>query len=224
MDFQLVKKYSFFLFLSLIAILGLVFNQTFVGYFNQLISLLEHSSPIFISLAVLVLTLFSLPIMPVELIAGLVFGAFWGTVYVAVGALIGAVLSFRMTRYFLHDWIIRKQQAKGNIIEVVSEVIDEKGWKAIALLRLCTVIPFSLLNYVLGLTKIKTSVYTWSSAIFMLPTIWLYVYIGSLGKDYMHHNDHSLWLKFIPVFFLLLIVSYIGRKFKAKKHQVLNND
>jgi len=48
------------------------------------------------------------------------------------------------------------------------------------LLRLSPVFPFNLLNYSLGLTKVRLSHYILASFIGMLPGTFLYVYLGSL--------------------------------------------
>ena len=54
------------------------------------------------------------------------------------------------------------------------------GFKIVVLLRLSPVLPFSALNYALGLTRVSLRDYVLGSWIGMLPGTVLYVYLGSL--------------------------------------------
>jgi uncharacterized membrane protein YdjX (TVP38/TMEM64 family) len=48
--------------------------------------------------------------------------------------------------------------------------------------RLSPVFPFTLLNYLLGLTTVRTSSYVLANLLGMLPGTFLYVYIGATAR------------------------------------------
>jgi uncharacterized membrane protein YdjX (TVP38/TMEM64 family) len=51
----------------------------------------------------------------------------------------------------------------------------------VALLRLSPIVPFSVSNYVYGVTPVRAGSYLAASALGMLPGTFLYVYLGHLG-------------------------------------------
>lgn len=57
--------------------------------------------------------------------------------------------------------------------------VAEEGWKVVVLLRLSPLVPFSMLNYFLGVTRLSFRAYLIATAIGMIPGILLYTYLGS---------------------------------------------
>ncbi|MGJ3241573.1 MAG: TVP38/TMEM64 family protein [Opitutales bacterium] len=113
--------------------------------------------------------------------AGLTFGLIGGTVAVSVASTTGAAIAFLLARYFLRDRF-KKQFADSARFQAIDRAIGREGGKIIFLLRLTPVIPFSLSNYLYGLTAVKFPAYVLASWLGMLPGTVLYVYIGTLGK------------------------------------------
>ncbi|MBY0401286.1 VTT domain-containing protein, partial [Myxococcota bacterium] len=64
----------------------------------------------------------------------------------------------------------------------IDRAIGEEGRRIVFLLRLSPVFPFNLLNYALGLTRVRLADYLVAS-LGMLPGTALYVYAGKLGGD-----------------------------------------
>lgn len=133
---------------------------------------------IFIGLYVLATLLF-LPGSVMTIAGGLLFGAVYGTLYNIIGAVIGASIAFLIARYLASNWVA--QRAKGRTKQILDGVA-KSGWRFVAVVRLVPLIPFNLLNYVLGLTRIPIFQYIIASAVFMLPGTFAYTYLGSLGK------------------------------------------
>ena len=65
----------------------------------------------------------------------------------------------------------------------VYRALSDDGFRIILLLRLSPVVPFSLLNYALGMTRVQTRHYIWATIIGILPGTFLYVYLGTLSSD-----------------------------------------
>lgn len=115
------------------------------------------------------------------LAGGAVFGLAHGTVYVFVAALIGATLAFLVARHLARPWVERRIAADPRFA-AIDRAIAAQGGRIVFLLRLSPLLPFNLLNYALGLTRVRLRDYVLASA-GMLPGTLLYVYSGSLAGE-----------------------------------------
>ncbi|MEM0896561.1 MAG: TVP38/TMEM64 family protein [Verrucomicrobiota bacterium] len=125
--------------------------------------------------------------------AGVVFGAVWGTVWVTLAANLGAFLAFITGRYFARDWV--QSKIEGNrYFRAIDEAVAQESWKVVGLVRLSPVMPFNLVNYAFGLTKVKLAPYVIMSIIGMIPGTILYVYIGSLARGQAMGKTTGEWI------------------------------
>lgn len=109
---------------------------------------------------------------------GAVFGLVLGSVWVFLGAAIGATLAFLIGRYLARGWVAN--QIEGNPkFQAIDQAIAHEGFKIVALTRLSPVFPFNLLNYGLGVTQVSLKDYV-LGFVGMIPGTVMYVYIGSL--------------------------------------------
>ena len=113
--------------------------------------------------------------------AGTLFGIVAGTAYVFVAATVAACAAFLLARTVARG-AIEKRIAGNARFSAIDRAIAVDGRRIAFLLRLSPVFPFSLLNYALGLTRIRFADYA-VACIGMLPGTLLYVYIGSLAGD-----------------------------------------
>jgi len=121
-----------------------------------------------------------LPGSVLTLAGGALFGPVLGTFYNLTGATIGATLAFLIARYLASDWVADK--TGGRLKQLINGVEDE-GWRFVAFTRLVPLFPFNLLNYALGLTRIKLSHYLLATYICMLPGAIAYTYLGYAGRE-----------------------------------------
>ncbi len=126
-------------------------------------------------------TIAFLPASLLTLAAGVVFGVVWGSVYVFVGATLGAIAAFLVGRYLLRGWVSRKV-ASNQKFTAIDTAVAQEGLKIVLLTRLSPVFPFNLLNYAFGVTGVTLKDYALGS-IGMIPGTIMYVYIGSLAGD-----------------------------------------
>ena len=113
--------------------------------------------------------------------AGALFGAVWGTLLVSVASTTAAALAFLIARHLARGAVERL--AHGNPrFAAIDQAIRDGGWRIVVLLRLSPVVPFSLSNYLYGLTPIAFGPYLLASWIAMLPATLLYVSIGAAGR------------------------------------------
>jgi uncharacterized membrane protein YdjX (TVP38/TMEM64 family) len=112
---------------------------------------------------------------------GLLFGVAAGTLYVFVAATLGACCAFLIARYVARGPVERRLEGNERFA-AIDHAIGREGRKITFLLRLSPVFPFNLLNYALGLTRVRLVDYAVAS-IGMLPATIVYVYVGSLLGD-----------------------------------------
>jgi uncharacterized membrane protein YdjX (TVP38/TMEM64 family) len=115
------------------------------------------------------------------LAAGAIFGVVRGVLYVLVGAVLGASAAFLIARYLARGAVERRVSANPRFA-AIDRAIATDGRKIVTLLRLSPVFPFNLLNYGLGLTKVRFVDFVVAS-VGMLPGTVLYVYSGKLAGD-----------------------------------------
>jgi uncharacterized membrane protein YdjX (TVP38/TMEM64 family) len=111
--------------------------------------------------------------------AGLLFGIGWGIVWAATGSVLGAVAGFCVVRYVNAGFVDLERNAR---IRPVLDRVQRGGWRAVALLRLIPVVPHSLANYGLGLTRMRLGSYAFGSLVGQLPMTIACVDLGAAGE------------------------------------------
>ncbi len=138
--------------------------------------------PVALAAAYVVACVFLLPGSLLTLGAGFAFGLFRGFLAVWVGSNVGAAAAFLVGRTLARGWV-EKKVASNPKFRAIDQAIGEQGFKIVFLVRLSPVIPFNLLNYGLGLTRVSFRAYVLGTFLGMLPGTVMYVYLGSLGKN-----------------------------------------
>jgi pyruvate/2-oxoglutarate dehydrogenase complex dihydrolipoamide dehydrogenase (E3) component/uncharacterized membrane protein YdjX (TVP38/TMEM64 family) len=109
------------------------------------------------------------------LAAGALFGLWWGTLLVSFASSLGALLAFLATRYLLRDLVHRRFEAQ---LRTVDSGIERDGAFYLFTLRLVPLMPFFLVNLLLGLTALPARTFYWVSQLGMLPGSLVYVNAG----------------------------------------------
>ncbi len=115
------------------------------------------------------------------LAAGAIFGLGKGTALVLIAATLGASAAFLVSRYVARGFVERRL-AGNERFAAIDRAIGTEGRKIVLLLRLSPIFPFNLLNYALGLTRVRFADYLVAS-VGMLPGTLLYVYYGKVAGD-----------------------------------------
>lgn len=115
------------------------------------------------------------------LAAGAIFGLAKGVVIVFIAAVLGSAAAFLVSRYVARGAIERRLTGNARFA-AIDRAVGAQGRKIVFLLRLSPVFPFNLLNYGLGLTKVRFADFLVAS-VGMLPGTLLYVYYGKLAGD-----------------------------------------
>jgi uncharacterized membrane protein YdjX (TVP38/TMEM64 family)/rhodanese-related sulfurtransferase len=114
------------------------------------------------------------------LAGGALFGPELGTVVNLTGATLGATAAFFATRLLLAD---RVRAMAGARVGQMMAGVEAEGWRFVAFTRLVPLIPFNVLNFVLGLTRIPASHYILTSLVCMAPATIGYTWLGWSGRQ-----------------------------------------
>lgn len=115
------------------------------------------------------------------LAAGAVFGLAAGVAYVFTGAMLGAAAAFLIARHLARGLIERRLAGRPRVA-AIDRAVARDGRRIVLLLRLTPVVPFNLLNYALGLSRIGFRDYLLAS-VAILPGTIVYVYYGTLLRS-----------------------------------------
>ncbi len=163
----------------------------FALWFKHVHRLVVHmgwAGPAVFVLIYIVGTVLLVPGIVMSIAAGLLFG-FWGIPIVSLGGTIGATFAFIIARYLARGALER--MAAGNAtFKAIDEAVSGHGGKLVTLLRLSPMIPFSISNYLYGLTDVKLAPYVLATWVGTIPTICLEVYLGAAGKVGLTGRHH----------------------------------
>lgn len=155
---------------------------------NILFSLFETAramgawGPPLIAAAYIPACLFLVPGMILALAAGYLFGMVAGAVTVWLGSTVGAAAAFIAGRVLARELVVAGMASNPKRART-DRVIAEHGFKFTLLLRLTPLVPFNLLNYLLGLSGISLGQFVLGSWIGMIPVTLMYVYLGTVLKE-----------------------------------------
>lgn len=126
-------------------------------------------------------TSFALPIgPPLSVTAGALFDRVLGTLLVSCASTSGAAAAFLLSRYLFRDAVERRW---GPRLEVVQRGVERDGAYYLLALRLSPLVPFTLINLAMGLTRMRLWTFWWVSQLGMLPITLLFVSAGvELGQ------------------------------------------
>jgi uncharacterized membrane protein YdjX (TVP38/TMEM64 family) len=171
--------------LALLAVVALLlFGRRLAAYIPRFAAAVDGLGPwgpvVFVAGYVVAAVAF-VPGSLLTLAAGAVFGVARGTVYVLIGAPLGAAAAFLVARHLARGAVERRLQGDARMA-IIDRAVARQGRKIVFLLRLSPLFPFNLLNYALGLTQVRFPDYLLAS-VGMLPGTLLYVYYGRVVGD-----------------------------------------
>lgn len=110
------------------------------------------------------------------LVGGAIFGLGWGTLIISFASSIGATLAFWAARFVLRDSLEARFGAR---LAEFNRGVEKEGAFYLFTLRLVPLVPFFVINLLMGLTQMKTRTYYWVSQLGMLAGTLVYVNAGT---------------------------------------------
>lgn len=164
-----------------------------------------------------------LPGAALTLIAGFLYGPVLGTAIVSPVSVLAATCSFLLGRTLARDWVGRRVATQPRFA-AIDLAVGRQGFKIVALLRLSPMFPFNVLNYALGLTRVRLRDFVVASWLGMLPGTVLYVYLGSLltsvndvvaggsGPSRPAAASWLYWLGLVATFGVVVVITRTARQ------------
>lgn len=125
-------------------------------------------------------TLLPVPKALFSLTAGVLFGPIAGIGVTLVGTTIGATAAFALSRVLGR---MPFEQVAGDRLAWLDDLLERHGLSAMIGLRLVPLVPFTLLNYAAGLTRMVVWRYVVATIVGVAPGASLYVLLGVWGRS-----------------------------------------
>ena len=216
MDFRLSKYIKILFSLIIIFVIGIVIYKVLsmdIGPsdIQKYVTSFGKFAPVIYILmfAVVPLTLFPDSILAIG--GGLIFGLFKGYLYTLIGALIGASLSFYISRKLGRSFLKKITKDK---LDYIEDMINSKGFFVILLLRLIPLFPFDVISYVAGLTSIKYRDFLFATIIGTIPGILVFTNIGAQSVNIA---SKSFYISIMALILLILLSIILKNKFIKMK-------
>lgn len=154
--------------------------------------------------------------VPGTLLTGLgaaIFGAYWGFVYVWIGAMIGAGAAFFIGRTLGRDFAA---SLIGDKLKKYDESIERNGFAAVLYLRL-VYFPFTAMNFGMGLTKVHFWDYWLGTGLGILIGTFVFTFfVGTLKEVWSSGNWAELFSFKVSISLGLFIFSFFIPKIIKK--------
>ncbi len=155
-----------------------------------------------------VATVAFVPGAPLTLAGGALFGPLWGTVLAVAGATLGAGGAFVLARRLGRDQV--EALAAGRLGQV-DRWLEQQGFLAVLYLRLVIIVPFNLLNYVVGITSVRRRDYLLATMIGIVPGAFAFAAFGDVALAALDGDlDALLSAQFLSAVALIVLLAAGG--------------
>ncbi|MBL7073042.1 MAG: TVP38/TMEM64 family protein [Candidatus Omnitrophica bacterium] len=155
--------------------------------------------------------LFFVPTMGLSIVAGVLFGPVWGTVYVVIGGAFSTCVGFYFARWIGKD-AVQRFYGSCKSAQKLDDWLRLQNRTAILSMRFFN-IPWDLVSYWAGCSKIKFKDFYLASLVALIPMSFLYTYFGS-----RIFSPHSRGFKIsLVLMFALGMIPFIRKKLQNQK-------
>lgn len=156
----------------------------------------------------------ALPATPLTLSAGYLFGLPMGVLITLGAGSVAACIGFLLSRTVLSPQIAAVA-AENEMYQKVNKAVEREGFKIILLLRLSPLLPFSISNYLFGLSKVSFSDFFLATMLGFMPGTFAYVYLASSARELLSESGGTPWyvyaLGLAATFVLLQQVAHVAK-------------
>lgn len=118
-----------------------------------------------------------------------IFGAYWGFLYVWIGAMVGASAAFWIGRTLGREFAA---SMIGNRLRKYDDAIERNGFATVLYLRL-VYFPFTAMNFGMGLTKVRFWDYFFGTGLGIIAGTFIFTFfIGALREVWASRNWENL--------------------------------
>ena len=218
-----VKKNAKLIIFGLLIMIIFLLNQRFgwsdylgntdnLKFLSEMIN--EHfllAALIYTGLTVVACVVLALPGVTFAILAAVLFGPWWGTLFCLIATTLGAIIAFIVGRFFLKDSIKPMVEKSSLLKRLLFDEADKSDIVLLAISRLVPLFPYNIQNFAYGITDISLAHYSLYTFVFMIPGVALYT-IGTAGFT----SGGNRWLYFGIAAVLLVFVMFLGWYIKRK--------
>ncbi len=163
-------------------------------------------APLIAIAAMVIVSFLPLPAETVAIANGMVFGRLYGFVLTWIGAMVAAFLAFCLARWLGRPLVYRFIPNK--MLSRFEQAVERRGAPFLLFVRMIPLVPYTVVNYGSGLSPVRMRTYLWTSAIGMIPPIFIFVSIGAMVME----KPWLGWATLAGVFVLLALLAWWSRK------------
>lgn len=150
---------------------------------------------------------------------GAFFGTFSAVIFVNIGSIIGAVITFASTRYIFGESLQLRYRMQ---LDRFNRELERHGRHYLITLRIIPILPAFIVNCLAGLTKVPFTTFIWTTAVGVLPGSAVYAFAGSRLREIRHPADILTWpfilaLLLMGLFSLLPVILSHGRRLRRDR-------
>jgi uncharacterized membrane protein YdjX (TVP38/TMEM64 family) len=145
---------------------------------------------------------------------GAVFGLEWGILLSQLGATLGAIGAFGVARYLFHGWLRRWFQHH-RIWHQLTRAIAQRPLSTVLASRISPLAPFSLVNFLFGLTAVDLKTYVIGTFWGILPLTVVYTWLGVSGKTMLSGGDRLPLILALSSLSLLALLPGLRRRSRS---------
>ncbi len=170
-----------------------------------------------------------LPSWFITLAAGFLFGMVWGAATACLGSVLGAMAGFFIARTVARPWVEHRLAGHPYFL-ALDRAIARRGFRIVALIRLCSLSPYALTSYLFGLTNVPLGQFLLGSWLGRLPATIVYAYVGSTAKSLVdvamgrvhlgRATEILLVLGLVAMVAIVVVITHIARQ---ALHEVFDN-
>ena len=180
-------------------------------------------TPIILYLLYIIFNLIVLPTMFFNILAGYLYGMWWGYLLAITGMSIGLVCSFFGARYMFKD-DFQRRFASNKIVSQIEQYTQKHPLWTVILFRIFFIFPYNMQNVAYGLTSISAKDYIIGSIIGVAPITFLHVLLGVFIEQSMMDSQSLknvfMWVGIIiAVFGCVFFTSLLARRRFSKKNE-----
>lgn len=164
----------------------------------------------------IIAVIFAVPGFALTIVAGPIFGLWWGTLYVVIASNIGTQITFFISRFAGRDFIARIIKHE-SFLDKISKKFEKNDFLVMLYIRLIPLFPFNVINYLCGLTPVRYKSYTIATFVGMLPGTFVYVYLSTSAVN-IRENPLGI---IVPI--VLVVLLTVGTIIIKKKKNIMGN-
>jgi len=157
------------------------------------------------------LEMLSIPVLPLTISAGVMFGAPGGALICCTASTLAATLAFVIARYGAKQWVVDRMASHKQFV-AIDRRIGQDSFRVVVMLRLAPILPLSLANYLYGVTSVQLVPYILATFLGLLPGVFMQCSAAVMGQQMLASGSSSgppLWQAALPAVLLFAAVSYI---------------